>query len=400
MSNLAFDVAVVGAGAAGIAAAVAAARAGAKTVLIDPAPGPAGTAVESGLSSICGLYLSDGLERPEFVNDGLPREIAEALMREDGVAGPQVMGRVAVLPYRGDSFAKVAGRLIEAESGLVSMWGARLEAVVIEGSLVREMTLRAEGKAISIEVGAAIDATGLGVLAGLAGESELESSASRLTPAIVFPLERVDLDVGSRAEMVRVGMRLARAVESGALEAGPTALSLNESLEPGIVTAKLNLGDLRQSFEAGGENEVEDWANGRVRAVVDFLRGEVPGFENCSLPDRRFRISRREGRCIQGRYMLTGEDVLAARRFADAACRGCWPVEEWDGEGRLRYRFPPKGEAYDIPLDSLRSARLDNLYFAGKCMSADAAALASTRVIGCCLATGEAAGRHAARQIT
>lgn len=395
MSNLAFDVAVVGGGAAGIAAAIAAARAGAKTVLIDPALGPAGTAVQSGLTTICGLYLSDGLDRPAFVNEGLPREVAEALMRADGVAGPKVMGRVAVLPYRPESLAKVSVRMISDESDLRPMWGTRLEAVEIEGSLVRGMTLRSEEKTISIEVGAAIDATGLGALAELAGEPELESAASLQTPAIVFPLTGVDSSVSSRAEMVRVGLRLARGVEAGGLEAGPISLSLNESLEPGIVTAKLNLGSIDGQFESDVE-VAEDWANRRVRTIVSFLRDEVKGFENCSIPDRRFGISRREGRCIQGKYVLTGDDVLAARRFDDAACRGCWPVEEWDGEGRLRYRFPPTGKAYDIPMDSLRSARLDNLYFAGKCMSADAAALASTRVIGCCLATGEAAGRHAA----
>ncbi len=399
MNAFTYDVGVVGGGAAGVAAALASARAGAKTLLIDPAPGPAGTVVDSGLTTLCGLYVSDGLERPVFVNEGLPREIAESLMREDGVTGPRIMGRVAVLPYRGDSFRKVGTRMIEGEARLHTMWGTRLTGVEVEGAFVRRLTLSSGERTISLEIGAAIDATGTGLFAGMAGEGRIDSGASLLTPAIIFPLQQVGVDTTSRAEMVRVGLRIARALKSGEIEPGPTGLSLNPSLDSGQVTAKLNLGDISERFETADESGATEWANGRLRCIVDFLRRRVPGFERAEVPDETFKISRREGASLRGRYVLTGSDVLQARKSRAPACRGSWPVEQWDADGRLHYRFVPPGEAYDIPMDSLRSAKLDNLFFAGKCMSADVDALASVRVIGCCLATGEASGQASAEAI-
>jgi len=82
----------------------------------------------------------------------------------------------------------------------------------------------------------------------------------------------------------------------------------------------------------------------------------------------------------------------------DAVARASWPIELWE-EGRLgaTYEFLPDGTYYDIPLRCLQARDVDNLFVAGRCMSATHEALGSARVIGTCLATGEAVGRAAAR---
>lgn len=99
------DIAVVGAGAAGIAAAVCAARAGAKTLLLDARPAPGGTGGFSGLTTVCGLYDDAG----KFLNHGFAREFAEALTE---LRAPFKMGRVWVLPYRPEKFRALAAALI------------------------------------------------------------------------------------------------------------------------------------------------------------------------------------------------------------------------------------------------------------------------------------------------
>ena len=84
------------------------------------------------------------------------------------------------------------------------------------------------------------------------------------------------------------------------------------------------------------------------------------------------------------------------RKFTDAVARCAWPVEQWGKDGAAKLRYLPDGSYYEIPARSLRAARVENLFMAGKTISADVDAIASARVMGCCLATGAAAGQLAA----
>jgi hypothetical protein len=102
---------------------------------------------------------------------------------------------------------------------------------------------------------------------------------------------------------------------------------------------------------------------------------------------------------IVGEYVLTGDDVLRGKKFPDAVAKCAWPVEQWTAGGKTRLRYLPPGAHYEIPARSLRAARIKNLFMAGKTISADVDAIASARVMGCCLATGAAAGVLAANYL-
>jgi len=102
---------------------------------------------------------------------------------------------------------------------------------------------------------------------------------------------------------------------------------------------------------------------------------------------------------IIGKYLLTGGDVLAGRKFPDAVARGAWPVEQWNRDGVIRLRYLPPHTHYEIPARCLRAAHVQNLFMAGKTVSADGDAIASARVMGCCLATGAAVGNLAANYL-
>ena len=133
--------------------------------------------------------------------------------------------------------------------------------------------------------------------------------------------------------------------------------------------------------------------------LVKFLQEQVPGFEQCHATEAEFTVSRRAGNMIAGRHVLTGTDILGAQKFPDPVARGNWPIEQWSADGRQRLRYLPAGAHYEIPVRSLHAARTENLFMAGKSMSADADAIASARVMGCCLATGAAAGQLAAASL-
>lgn len=351
------DIVVVGAGAAGLAAAVSAARAGCSTLLLDQRPAAGGIGGFSGLTTLCGLYDDGG----KFLNEGFAREFAEAL----SPAAPVKMGRVWVLPYRPEKFRALAAHLIASTPKLRVQWNSPLQTAKAEnGRIVRVNDLA---------VGAVIDCSGGAEVARLLGIECLATDAATQSPAVIFPLHGVTRGFKSAAEVAQVLLPLARA--------GFPPLNFQASLEPGELTVKFT-----------GPPE-------QVPAVIGFLRANVPGFEKCSTSLTAFTPTPRAGRMIIGQYVLTGADVLAGRKFSDAVARCAWPVEQWGADGVVRFQYLPAGTHYEIPARSLRAARVENLFMAGKTLSADVTAIASARVMGCCLATGAAAGNLAAQHL-
>jgi hypothetical protein len=353
-----FDIVVVGAGAAGIAAGISAARAGCDTLLIDNRPAAGGTGGFSGLTTLCGLQTDDG----RFLNNGFSREFAEALLREDVVSGPMRMGRLFVQPYRCGSFQKVAARLLADEPLLSTRWDALVGEVMVRDRRIQRVN--------GVRAGAVIDCSGVAVIGRAAGEQLMSTDPTTQAPSVAFSLENVDRDLGTPVAVAQVLLLLAHA--------GLPPVSFMPSAVSGAVGIKF----------MGSPNDVP--------RLLRFFRSAVPGFERCHTPQVEFHTAHRAGTMILGRHVLTGADVLGARKFPDAVARGSWPVEQWTSDGRQRLRYLPPGEHYDFPAGSLQAARTENLFMAGKSLSADVDAVASARVMGCCLATGAAAGQLAA----
>jgi hypothetical protein len=351
------DIAVVGSGAAGIAAAVCAARTGRTTMLLDQRPAIGGTGGFSGLTTLCGLFDDTG----GWIHDGFAREFADALAE----APPIRMGKVWVQPYRPERFREAAAQLVASIPNLQTRWSTPLKDVVVENRHIVSLN--------GIKVGAVIDCSGSAEVARLAGAECLATDETTQAPAIVFPLSNVTRVMTTPAEAAQVLLPLARA--------GLPPLSFQPHVEPRTVTVKFT-----------GRAE-------QVPAVIEFLRNRMAGFENCVTPVTSFTPAQRAGRMIIGRYVLTGADVLAGRKFPDAVARGAWPIEQWNAEGVARFRYLPPRTHYEIPERSLRAAHVENLFMAGKTLSADVDAIASARVMGCCLATGAAAGVLAARYL-
>lgn len=108
-------------------------------------------------------------------------------------------------------------------------------------------------------------------------------------------------------------------------------------------------------------------------------------------------IGFRETRRMLGREVLQAEDVLARRKRPDGVARGGWKPEIHQDVNKMGvYLEVADGSYFDIPLDVLRAADLENLYGAGRILSADQTAFAAVRVMGTCFATGHAAGVAAA----
>lgn len=356
--NASADIVVVGAGAAGIAAAISAARAGAKTVLLDSRAAAGGTGGFSGLTTLCGLCDETGAR----LNDGFAREFAEAIQER---TEPVRIGRVWVSAYRPERFRNVANDLIAATPNLRAEWNVSLREVVCSAGWIRELN--------GIAVGAVIDCSGTAEVAVKIGAKTLATDESTQASAVLFPLRGVQRRLDTASEMAQVLLPLARA--------GFAPLHLQATLTPGEFTAKF----------AGKPSD--------VRSLLDFLRAKVSGFAECETPQQEFVVTRRSGRMIVGEYLLSGAEVLAGAKFPDAVAQGAWPIEQWDQQGVVRFRYLAAGTHYDIPARCLRAAQIRNLFMAGKTISADVDAIASARVMGICLATGAAAGVLAAQHV-
>lgn len=131
--------------------------------------------------------------------------------------------------------------------------------------------------------------------------------------------------------------------------------------------------------------------------VSRFLVANVPGFENAHMLDIAVRVGVRETRKILGQYVLTGNDLRNSVRFDDAVVTYDFPMDIHGAAGNEEsHEWGLFDGQYDIPYRSLIPKNIDNLLVAGRCISSDSQAHGSTRSMPCCIATGEAAGVAAA----
>jgi len=398
-SRLTYDVAVVGGGAAGLAAAISAARAGARTALIERYGFLGGMATASMLGTICGLYRTRATGPPEPLNPGFPEEWARRLVGMPGCGDPVRRGNVFVLPYAPFSFACLADDLTASTSGLHVSLHSTVVGVDVVARRIESLRVAMPEATRDIAPRAVVDATGDAIVARLAGAAtDAAPAAERQLPSLVFALQNVERDALGPFRRVAVLRALAEAEREGRLPKGCSNIALGPSLNPGEVVCKLTLDGIAEERAAGDDFLTAAEREGRRRAlaVAAFLLTR-PGFAHAFVSHAAWRVGVRESRRIVGRYQLTRDDVLSGRTFPDAAARGSWPIELWQ-EGQLgaTYDYLSDGDSYDIPLRSLQARDVDNLFAAGRCMSASREALGSARVIGTCLATGEAVGRAAA----
>jgi hypothetical protein len=129
---------------------------------------------------------------------------------------------------------------------------------------------------------------------------------------------------------------------------------------------------------------------------VEFARWDVPGFEHAQLVRMAPRIGVRETRRIVGEHVLTADEVIGAQKSPEVIAKGGHHVDI-HGAGVDQERIPVRdGGSYDIPFGCLVPRGLSTILVAGRCLSSTREANGSARVMGTCIATGQAAGTAAA----
>ncbi len=394
------DVLVIGGGAAGIAAAVAAARSGASVMLADRYGFLGGTLSAVTLGSICGLYTVDGEDYFPTVG-GFAAEFVDRLKAIDAARDPVRWLQAATVPYDSAGVRLVADDVAEA-CGVTVALHALLCDVVVEGDRLAAAVFQGRDGRWAVRARAFVDGSGDGDVAALAGVSFELDLASLQFPTTMFRLGGVDTTAVSRLKRPELHAALENAVRAG-FDLPRTAGGIFPGRDG---TAHLNI--TRVDIEGRSPNVLdtvelsaaERSGRRQVQEYIAALRGHVPGFAGAYLLDFGTQIGIRESRRIVGRHRLTSADVLSLARFDDAIARCSWPIEEHGTDRATRWVWLPDGGWYDIPLGALLPATGPrNLVVAGRCASADHEAQASLRVAAQCFAMGEAAGIVAAMSL-
>ncbi len=397
-----FDVAVAGGGSAGFAAALAAARCGARTLLVERSDVLGGNVGNAFVHTICGLYwpVDDGAVR--YANAGFPQRFAEALRASDGAGSVERAGRLYVLPIEPPKFAELAASWCVRSAGLELRTQCEVIAAELApaGAAPQVLTLRSQaGETSRVTASLLVDASGDAALGALGGADVAAASPEELQlPSFIVKLAGVDGSELVGFARLRLTHALAGAVRGRELPGGcesvlmrPAAatdeayLTLNVPRPAGIAYAPLDPAQLAA---------LEQQARANAGRVVEFLRGSRPGFAKCRIAAWPRRIGVRETRRLAGRIELSRADVLEGRPHGDEVAVSSWPIELWHDHRRAKFEYPQR--PCSIPLGALVSRSHPRLGMAGRCLSASHEALGALRVVGTALATGEALGIAAA----
>jgi hypothetical protein len=367
-----------------VCAAVAAARAGLPTVLLEKRGTPGGTVTAGFHRHLCGLFANDRKRPFSPLNGGLAEEITGRLDARSGRDSRTVMGRVEVYAFRRRDLLEIMKGLMDSEDIL----DARMDSEVVsvetgDGGVTRLDARTPEGN-ISLRPGAVIDASGDGTVLRLCGAvRDRPPDPERQLAGYSVVLGGVD--AGDDTLEVKVPYRIREAVTDGEL---PDCLRFT-TYSPGASPSR---GVCRLSVPAGTEADKAERYGQKVHAI---LAGRIEALSRSRVEDRSPCVLERDGDLLDGEYVLSEDDVFGEGRFPDAAARAAWPIEFWHRDRGPEYRYLEEGRHYEIPVRCLRSHSIRNLFAAGRCISADGAAQASARVSGTCMALGEAAAKAA-----
>jgi len=377
------DICVVGAGIAGISAALEAAGLDRKVALVDGLPALGGQAVNSIIGTFCGLFANGthGHQLTHGIADGILRDLGaqDALYYRRG--GPS---NTTVVMYDEVALARWIEEAVR-KAGITVLTGAILRRVSRDGGRVRALDLATRYGDITLSAAGFVDATGDAALTWEAGFACREHAGGPIYGTQMMVLEGIDEAAPPSREEFTARAR-AKAKEYGLVRTDGFAF-----IFPGRGTALVNLTHVETPLDPVEASKTALIGKAQTDNVLQFLKREYPQTFGQARVRSYGLPGIRQTRWIAGRYQLTVEDVRAGTTFADAVARTAWPIELHDRpEGYVWEPFADDHVHY-VPFGSLVPAEADNIVAAGRCIDGDSAALSSVRVMGPCIAMGAAA---------
>jgi hypothetical protein len=413
------DVLVVGGGNAGCAAAIAAARRGARTLLVERYGFLGGTAT----AAMVGPWMTFHSGEDRIVG-GIAQEIVERLMRKGASPGHlhDSSDYVATItPFDPEAHKALLFEMMR-EAGVSLLLHAYFLSAQADGDVLTGAVFATAGGTRTYGATIVIDATADALVAHSAGvPTQQGDERGRVQPAtLIFRLSHVDLEklasylrehpdelrtslrpdeIHASALTAVAGLRALwqRAQADGVVDVPREVVSFFATPYPDEVTVNMTRVVNVDPLDPDDLTRAEVEGRLQTMQLVSFFRERVPGFEEARLAATGTQIGIRESRRIVGRYTLTRDDVLQARHFPDAVARSAYPIDVHNpsGSGTTTQRLAP-GQSYEIPYRCLVPVNREQLLVAGRCISTTHEALASTRLTPTVMTLGQAAGTAAA----
>jgi len=409
------DVLVVGAGPAGIAAAISSARNGARTTLIEK-NGYVGGNLTAGLVGPC--MTSYSLDGEQQLIKGIFEELVLRMENIGGALHPSGIpagseycgfieyGHARVTPFDPEAVKFCATEML-LEAGVKLQLHTFVADTIVEDGVVRGVIAASKSGLEAFKADVTVDCSADADVAVRGGaEFELGRPEDGLTQPMTmfFRVANVDDDtvrqyVSEHTDDYRpFASIVAEARAAGEFPIQRRGVGLYKTLEPGVW--RINTTRLHRLDGTDVRDLTTGEIEGRrqVTALMHFFRKWLPGFERALLLDTAATVGVRETRRIVGEYVLTVEDLSTGREFEDVIALCGYPVDihsPTDDGGGADGTYQT-ANVYQIPYRSLVPARLDGVLVAGRCLSATHEAQGATRVMPPSFAMGEAAGAAAA----
>ncbi len=399
-----YDVLVAGGGPSGVAAAIASARKGAKTLLIEKEACLGGMGTVGGVPAYGPFYDE---EKPLI--GGIGQELLHRLMENDLI--PEDARNPKWYAIDSERLKCVLDEMV-MESGCDLLLHTYLLGVrADEGKVYSAECVNKSGR-FSVEAKVFIDCTGDGDLASMAGaDFEYGDEEGRVQAGtLCFKIANFDSEAFLKyakesGEDGNLSVAVAKAKKENAFVPGEISVCGMSIYAEGVAT--FNFGHVYdiKPLDIDGLSKAELEARSLLPELMRFIHGYVPGAERAVLASSGPRIGIRESRRIVGRDRINEDDYYNRAKHPDGIAAYNYPIDlhppvqsMWEENDKRVYvtsRYS-HGESYDVPYGCLLPRHLSNVMVAGRCISSDRAMNASVRMMPICFGTGQAAGTAAA----
>lgn len=406
-----YDVAVCGGGVSGFAAAVASARSGAKTVLIESGGYLGGTATKGMVGPFMTCYDAKGENR---IIKGLFAQLVQRLINENGAVDPsecpggdshsgyRISGHIGVTPFDIEALKRVMEQMC-LEAGVKLLYHTTLIGCEKCGNNITEIYAATCNSIISVKAKAFIDTTGSATLVHKAGAQTVRGNDDGIvqTASMFFTISGVDKKALDSYTATHTDMRsrffmdiIEKGQQDGSFPCGTQKLRIFENPDGTWTVNMAQIDEQLNELDAEEVTNAEISQRKQIMQIIEFLRKNIIGLENIKLLASASDIGIRESRRMVGKTVFGLDDIQSSRKFDDriAVCANSIDIHQKKGVSYTAHN----NENYYIPLSCLISNSVDNLLTAGKSLSADRYAFAAVRVMPPCIAMGEAAGITAA----
>ena len=380
-----YELIVVGGGFGGVGAAIAAARNGVKTLLIEKTNSLGGEAAKGLVMPFMSNRTKIG-DNFKWLSGGIFSEMTDRL-NEAGYG-------IGKTRYHDEYLKLLLNRLV-LESGAELLFDTTVVSVEREGNTIKSVDVFGKGKTYKLEADYFIDASGDANLTAMAGfPFRLGRDEDNLCQPMTLCFRMTGVDKESFKEhRDEINPLYKKFKEEGKFKNPREDVLVFDTLIDNCLhfnTTRIVKLDPTNIFDV---TKAEIEAREQMFEIFEFLKENFECFKNSEIISSAAEIGVRESRMIDGEYLLTGEEIKKCPGFEDSIAVGNYDIDIHNptGSGTSHYYFPA-GEYYEIPYRTLVPKNSENLLVAGRCISVDHEAQASVRImpIVCCL--GEAAG--------